>query len=79
MEGPRLGPGREDITWPDQVAPRGRKAASGRKFKPQTSNLVKAQHRGLLAIARDGDEEGIPQLSALDIPRHMLLCPSLNV
>ena len=39
MEGPPLGPGGEDITWPDQVAPRGRKASSTRKVKPQTSNL----------------------------------------
>ena len=38
MEGPPLGPGGEDITWPDQVAPRGRKASSTRKFKPQTPN-----------------------------------------
>ena len=43
MEGPPLGPGGEDITWPDQVAPRGRKASSTRKIKPQTSN----RHRGL--------------------------------
>ena len=41
MEGPPLGPGGEDITWPDQVAPRGRKASSTRKIKPQTSNLKK--------------------------------------
>ena len=39
MEGPPLGPGGEDITLPDQVAPRGRKASSTRKIKPQTSNL----------------------------------------
>ena len=39
MEGPPLGPGGEDITWPDQVAPRGRKASSTRKIEPQTSNL----------------------------------------
>ena len=39
MEGPPLGPGGEDITWPDQVAPRGHKASSTRKIKPQTSNL----------------------------------------
>ena len=39
MEGPPLGPGGENITWPDQVAPRGRKASSIRKTKPQTSNL----------------------------------------
>ena len=38
MEGPPLGPGGEDITWPDQVAPRGRKSSSSRKIKPQTSN-----------------------------------------
>ena len=38
MEGPPLGPAGEDITWPDQVAPRGRKASSTRKIKPQTSN-----------------------------------------
>ena len=38
MEGPPLGPGGEDITWPDQVAPRCRKASSTRKIKPQTSN-----------------------------------------
>ena len=40
MKGPPLGPAREDITWPDQVAPRGRKATSTRKIKPQTSNLA---------------------------------------
>ena len=38
MKGPPLGPAGEDITWPDQVAPRGRKASSTRKIKPQTSN-----------------------------------------
>ena len=42
MQGPPLGPGGEDITWPDQVAPRGRKASSTRKIKPQTSNLKDA-------------------------------------
>ena len=41
MEGPPLGPGGEDITWPDQVAPRGRKASSTRKIKPQTSNPIR--------------------------------------
>ena len=39
MEAPPLGPGGEDITWPNQVAPRGRKASSTREIKPQTSNL----------------------------------------
>ena len=45
MEGPPLGPGGEDITWPDQVAPRGRKASSTRKIKPQTSNLLCTQDK----------------------------------
>ena len=40
MEGPLLGPGGEDITSPDKVAPRGRNAPSTRKIKPQTSNLI---------------------------------------
>ena len=40
MEGPPLGPGGGDITWPDQVAPRGQKASSTRRIKPQTSNLT---------------------------------------
>ena len=39
MKGPQLGPGGEDITWPDQVAAGGRRASSTRKIKPQTSNL----------------------------------------
>ena len=39
MKGPPLGPGGEDITWPDQVAPRGRRTPSTRNVKPQTSNL----------------------------------------
>ena len=47
MEGPPLGPGGEDITWPDQVAPRGRKASSTRKIKPQTSNPMVYLHAGL--------------------------------
>ena len=41
MEGLPLGPGGEDITWPDQVAPRGRKASSTRKIKPQTSKVFR--------------------------------------
>ena len=51
MTGPPLGPGGEDITWPDQVAPRGRKASSTRKIKPQTSNL---QPRGEFHESRAG-------------------------
>ena len=46
MEGPPLGPGGEDITWPDQVAPRGQKASGTRKIKPQTSNLKCLRRRG---------------------------------
>ena len=40
MKGPPLAPAGEDITRPDQVAPRGRKASSTRKIKPQTSTLI---------------------------------------
>ena len=47
MEGPPLGPGGEDITWPDQVAPRSRKASSSRSFKPPTSNLHFSELWGL--------------------------------
>ena len=39
LGGPPKGPGGEDITRPDQVATRGRKASSTRKIKPQMSNL----------------------------------------
>ena len=45
MEGPPLGPGGEDITMPDQVAPRGRKVSTTRKIQPQTSNLIPHLHR----------------------------------
>ena len=44
MMGPPLGPGGEDITWPDQVAPRGRTASSTRNLKPQTSDLFTFFH-----------------------------------
>ena len=40
MKCPPLGPGEEDITWRDQVAPRDQKASSTSKIKPQTSNLI---------------------------------------
>ena len=50
MEGPPLGPGGENITWPDQVAPRGRKASSTRKIKPQTSNLCPSRRLPLLPL-----------------------------
>ena len=38
MKGPPLGPVGEDITWPEQVAPRGRRTSSTRNVKPQTSH-----------------------------------------
>ena len=40
LEGPPLGPGGEDNTWPDQVALRGRTASSTRKIKLQTSDFT---------------------------------------
>ena len=39
MKGLPLGPGAEDITWPHQVAPWGRRAPGNGNIKPQTSNL----------------------------------------
>ena len=48
MKGPPLGPVEEDITWPDQVAPRGRKASSTRNLKPQ--NLNAGAHMECCAI-----------------------------
>ena len=44
MKGHPVGPGGEDITWPDQVAPRGRKASSTRKVKPQNLKTPCFQH-----------------------------------
>ena len=38
MKGPPLGPGGEDITWPNEVAPRNRRTSSTQKVKTQTSN-----------------------------------------
>ena len=58
MEGPPLGPGGEDITWPDQVAPRGRKASSTRKIKPQTSNLSAVGYAATRAALRYGVAQG---------------------
>ena len=40
MQGPPRVPGGEDITWPDQVAPRGRRTSTTRYVKPQTSNRI---------------------------------------
>ena len=41
-----LDPGGEDITWPDQVAPRSQKASSTRNLKPETSNHILSGLRG---------------------------------
>ena len=41
--------------------------------------IVKAPDRGLLAIARDGDEKSVPQGVPFDIPGHVLLRPRHNV
>ena len=51
MKGPPLGPGGEDITWPNQVDPRGRKASSTRKIQPQISNLSYCQCLPSLLLA----------------------------
>ena len=40
MKGAPLGPGGEDITWPNQAAPPSRRTPSTRKITPQTSNLI---------------------------------------
>ena len=45
MKGPPLGPGGEDITWPDQVARQGRRTSSTRNVKPQTSNPSTTRQR----------------------------------
>ena len=49
MKGPPLGSAREDITWSNQVASRGRKASSTRNIKPQTSNLPPTPRRATTA------------------------------
>ena len=66
MEGPPLGPGGEDITWPDQVAPRGRKASSTREIKPQTSNLVGGPPRRTSCLA--AESPGFTGLRAPSFP-----------
>ena len=60
MEGPPLGPGGEDITWPDQVAPRDRKASSTRKIKPQTSNRIRTPWSRPAARSPHRDRAGPP-------------------
>ena len=53
-----LGPGGEDITWPEQVAPRSRLVSSTRKIKPQTSNRAAGAAGG--AGLCGGGDEGVP-------------------
>ena len=73
MEGPPLGPGGEDITWPDQVAPRGRKASSTRKIKPQTSNqAARAEQQ---SAAQYSDRAPLIPFQA-DLPRQRPRTPS---
>ena len=50
--GLQLGPGGGDITWPDQAAPRWRKASSTRKIKPQTSNPIRRARLAALKVHR---------------------------
>ena len=75
MEGPPLGPGGDDITWPDQVAPWGRKASTTRKIKPQTSNLFSS---GLVPEATEAQRRAIARYdppggtSVDDSSHHML-------
>ena len=59
MKGPPLETGGEDITWPDHVAPRGQKASSTRKIKPQTSNLL---HFGTQSARNESWELPSPQI-----------------
>ena len=50
MKEPPVGPGGQEITWDDQVAPRSRQTPSTCKNKPQTSNLTHTVH-GVLGTA----------------------------
>ena len=50
MKAPPLGPGGEDITWPDQVGLGSRKASSTRNLKPQ--NLKPQTHRAGTPVNR---------------------------
>ena len=66
MKGPPIGSGGEDITWPDQVGSRGRKASSTRKIKHQTSNLSGSEDPDVTALseavkAKLGITEPLPE------------------
>ena len=81
MEGPPLGPGGEDITWPDQVAPRGQKASSTRKIKRQASNLLfdaslhVAQHECPPLAIPDGRSPPLQRKPRLGAPHHLGATP----
>ena len=75
MKGPPLGPGGEDITWPDLVAPRGRRASSTRKIKPQTSNLEDTETYLGLAVFTMRASRTRPKVH-LHGPRYTLPSPS---
>ena len=53
MRGPPLGVGGQDITWPDQVAPRSRKVYSIRNLKPENSNLTSRVGSGVGTLLVD--------------------------
>ena len=78
MEGPPLGPGGEDITWPDQVAPRGRKASSTRKIKPQTSNLKKGRGRGKGKRKEEEEKKEEPEDDGNDRKRKKLMAAEVE-
>ena len=77
MKGPPLGPGGEDITWPNQVAPRGQKASSTRKIKPQTSNLTlgdlkdRLRPQDAIETIPGGDEYVVTNTNAPNSPCHV--------
>ena len=64
MRGPPLGPGGEDISWPEQVAPRGRNASITRNLKPHTPTghppLTQDLTKPALATAQPAEPEPNP-------------------
>ena len=66
MKGPPLRHGEGVITWPDQVAPRGRKASSTRKIKPQIPNLTAADHRSRQNNSTDRRQSQISERKSKD-------------
>ena len=58
MKGPALGPGGEDITWPDQVAPGGQRAPSTQNLKPQNSNLNDTIQESVVEAPEEGRRSG---------------------